>query len=190
MTVPLILSLSPRADGNSDAAATHFSRALQHPVPVHRVCDYDIQPCMGCNACAGSGHCVLAESDQAEEIFQTMDQAAGLVLVAPVYFYHLPAQAKAWIDRSQSRYLHHFEASTPSRSTQPSRPTYVILLAARTVGDKLFSGIMPTLRYFLKSFPFHIQDTLFLRGLDGPSDFGSNQDAQSAVTLLARLSGW
>lgn len=190
MNTPLILSLSPRAGGNSDAVASYFARSLQHPVPVERLCNYKVQPCLGCNACAGSGQCILADQDQVEEIYAAMDRASGLLVVAPVYFYHLPAQAKAWIDRSQSRYLGRVDCDQDLPVAHPSRPAYVILVAARTTGEKLFAGIMPTLRYFFKGFGFHIQDSLFLRGLDGPSDFKANTDAQAAVALLSGLSGW
>lgn len=185
MNKPLILSLSPRAGGNSDAAATYFSQALDQPVPIQRLCALNIEPCLGCNACADSGQCILAHKDQVDKSFKNLDRASGLVLVAPVYFYHLPAQAKAWIDRSQSRYL-----IQSMGTTEPSRPAYVILIAGRTKGEKLFAGILPTLRYFLKGFNFHIQDSLCLRGLDGPLDFKNSADAQAAVSILARLSGW
>ncbi|RXM22041.1 flavodoxin family protein, partial [Citrobacter sp. AAK_AS5] len=70
-----------------------------------RLREHHVEPCTGCGACAGSGVCRMSGEDDAESLFAQLDRAAGLVLTAPVYFYHLPSQAKAWIDRAQARYL-------------------------------------------------------------------------------------
>jgi len=127
---------------------------------------------------------VFADGDHAEGLFASLDAAPMVMLAAPVYFYHLPAQAKAWIDRAQSRYL-------SGRFGQGIiRPAYIVLVAGRTRGVHLFAGIMPTLRYFLQVFDFSIQGTVHLRGLDGPRDLLANEKALEAVAALARSSGW
>ncbi|NLW82085.1 MAG: flavodoxin family protein [Desulfovibrionales bacterium] len=182
--IPLVLSLSPRPEGNSDSAAEHFARSLAGPSTFLRLRDHVVAPCTGCGACAKSGRCVFADGDHAEGLFASLDAAPMVMLAAPVYFYHLPAQAKAWIDRAQSRYL-------SGRFGQGIiRPAYIVLVAGRTRGVHLFAGIMPTLRYFLQVFDFSIQGTVHLRGLDGPRDLLANEKALEAVAALARSSGW
>lgn len=186
MNVPLVLSLSPRKGGNSDAAARLFAASLAGPSSIQYVRDYEIRPCTGCGACAGSGVCVLARRDDAEQLFSSLETASGVALCAPVYFYHLPAQAKAWVDRSQSRYLvrrEHLYAGPP-------RPAWITLIAGRPRGEKLFAGILPTLRYFLEIFHFQIADTVLLRGLDAPSDLAHDAEATEAVSRMARQSGF
>lgn len=186
MNAPLALSLSPRRGGNSDAAARLFADSLTKPAAVQYLRDYEIRPCTGCGACAESGVCVLAGRDGAEQLFAKLEAASGVALCAPVYFYHLPAQAKAWVDRSQSRYLVRRE----HLYTGPPRPAWITLIAGRPRGEKLFSGILPTLRYFLEIFHFEIVDTVLLRGLDGPSAFRDNAAAREVVTRMARMSGF
>lgn len=127
---------------------------------------------------------MFADGDHAEGLFASLDEAPMVMLAAPVYFYHLPAQAKAWIDRAQSRYL-------SGRFGQGTlRPAYIVLVAGRSHGENLFAGIMPTLRYFLQVFDFSIQGAVHLRGLDGPGDLRANENALGAVAALARSSGW
>jgi multimeric flavodoxin WrbA len=186
MNPPLVMSLSPRKGGNSDQAADLFSRCLQGGSSVLRLRDHHVQPCTGCGACAGSGVCRMSGEDAADDLFALLDRASGLVLTAPVYFYHLPSQAKAWIDRSQARYL----ARQGGRPPGPVRPAYVVLVAGRPRGEKLFDGILPTLRYFFEVLDFRLEGTALLRGLDEAGDFSECGVAQDSVRELAGRSGW
>ena len=181
------MSLSPRADGNSDQAAALFARCVTGTSDLAHLRDHHVQPCTGCGACSGDGVCRMSGEDEAEALFARLDRASGLVLTAPVYFYHLPSQAKAWIDRAQARYL----ARQCGRGVPGSvRPAYVVLLAGRTRGENLFAGILPTLRYFLEVFDFRIEGTALLRGVDEAGDFSRDAEAMDAVRNLARSSGW
>lgn len=187
MTPPVIISLSPREGGNSDAVADLYARSLAGPSSVLRLREYQVVPCTGCGACARDGVCVYSGEDEVEDLFARLDLAGGLVLTAPVYFYHLPAMAKAWIDRAQSRYM----ARESGVATPGSlRPAYAVLCAARDRGENLFAGIMPTLKYFLQTLDFHLEDSLHLRGIDAVGDFRADRAAVQAVKALAARSGW
>lgn len=187
MNAPLIVSLSPRAGGNSDQAADIFARSLSGGCEPLRLRDHDVLPCTGCGGCSRDGVCVMGGEDAAEDLFARLDLASGLLLTAPVYFYHLPSQAKAWVDRAQSRYMARQRGLSRPGSV---RPAYIVLVAGRTRGENLFAGIMPTLRYFLDVLDFSIEGTVHLRGLEDPEDFLRDPKAGDAVRQLARGSGW
>ncbi|GAB1409068.1 flavodoxin family protein [Desulfovibrionales bacterium] len=187
MTHPLILSLSPRAGGNSDTAAAWFAAALASTPAVRYLRDFSVLPCLGCGACSSTGQCVRAAQDQTEELFTALDQAPALVLTGPVYFYHLPAQAKAWIDRSQSRYMRR-QISPPLAQAQ--RPAVLVLVAGRPQGAKLCTGITRTLRYFLDIFGFTLEETLCLRGLDERTALQTSSASLAAITALAQSRSW
>ena len=180
------MSLSPRPGGNSDQAADFFARSLHGESHALRLRDHHVEPCTGCGVCAESGVCRMDGEDAAGDLFARLDEASGLVLTAPVYFYHLPSQAKAWIDRAQSRYL----ARQAGRAPGAVRPAYVVLIAGRTRGEKLFDGILPTLRYFLDVLDFRVGGTALLRGIDEAGDFSRCSEAMQAVRDLAGRSGW
>ena len=185
MNQPLIVSLSPRPGGNSDLAAECFARSLRGPSRLERLRDYSIAPCVACDGCLGRGVCV--RPDGADRLFDLMDQASGLVLTAPVYFYHLPAQAKAWIDRGQARYL--ARQSGLSKSG-PIRPAYLVLVAGRPQGDLLFEGMLLSLRYFLEVCDYCIAGQVLLRGVDQAGSFDRMPHSLQAVGDLAGESGW
>ena len=101
----LILSGSPRKNGNSDMLCNEFARgAIEagHEVEKIRVAEKNIGYCRACYACRGTGVCAI--KDDMAEVLQKMIDADVLVLASPVYFYSIDAQLKALIDRTVARW--------------------------------------------------------------------------------------
>lgn len=101
----LILSGSPRKNGNSDILCDEFMRGaaqVGHQVEKIRVAEKKIGYCRACYACRGTGVCAI--KDDMADILQKMIDADVLVLASPVYFYSIDAQLKALIDRTVARW--------------------------------------------------------------------------------------
>ncbi len=101
----LILSGSPRKNGNSDILCDEFMRGaveVGHRVEKIRVAEKNIGYCRACYACRETGVCVI--KDDMADILQKMIDADVLVLASPVYFYSIDAQLKALIDRTVARW--------------------------------------------------------------------------------------
>lgn len=107
MSKVLILSGSPRQNGNSDLLCQQLARgaiAAGNSVETIRIAEKKVAPCKACYFCKDhNGKCVF-DDDQAE-ILQKMIDADVLVLASPVYFYSINAQLKAVIDRTVARWL-------------------------------------------------------------------------------------
>ena len=102
----LILSGSPRKNGNSDILCDEFMKGAAeagHQVEKVRVAEKNIGYCRACYACKGTGVCAI--KDDMAGILQKMIDADVLVLASPVYFYSIDAQLKVVIDRSVARWL-------------------------------------------------------------------------------------
>ena len=102
----LILSGSPRKNGNSDLLCDEFMKgAIEagHQVEKIRVTEKNIGYCRACYGCKDTGVCVI--KDDMAEVLQKMINCDVLVLASPVYFYSIDAQLKAVIDRSVARWL-------------------------------------------------------------------------------------
>lgn len=103
----LILSGSPRKDGNSDILCREFARGAiesKNHVEIIRVAEKNVGCCKGCYYCKDhNGKCVM--KDDMAEILQKMIDADVIVLASPVYFYSIDAQLKAVIDRTVARWL-------------------------------------------------------------------------------------
>lgn len=102
----LILSASPRRNGNSDILCSQFALGAGeagHIVEKVFLKDKHIKYCSGCYTCEKTNG-VCAYKDDMPEILQKMIDADVLVLSTPVYFYCMNAQLKTVIDRTVARY--------------------------------------------------------------------------------------
>ncbi|MDE6672453.1 MAG: flavodoxin family protein [Ruminococcus sp.] len=103
----LILSGSPRKNGNSDILCDEFMRGAVesgNEVEKIRVAEKKIGYCKACYYCRQSeGVCVI--KDNMAEILQKMIDSDVIVLASPIYFYSVDAQLKALIDRTVARWL-------------------------------------------------------------------------------------
>lgn len=101
----LILSASPRKNGNSDELCKQFQKGAEesgHTVKKIYIQDLDIHFCRACYACKKTDHCI--QDDDMTMILNEMDQADVIVLSSPVYFYSINAQLKTVIDRTLATY--------------------------------------------------------------------------------------
>ena len=100
----LIISGSPRKNGNSDTLCDQFAKGASgagHQVEKIFLGDKKLGFCTACYACQ-SGNC--PQQDDAVWIAEKMLTADVIVLSTPVYFYTMSAQLKTLIDRSVMYY--------------------------------------------------------------------------------------
>lgn len=103
----LILSSSPRRNGNSDTLCNEFMRGAQetgNQVEKIFLKDKHINYCTGCSVCSMYQK-PCPQKDDAAEIVEKMIEADIIVMATPVYFYAMSAQMKTMIDRCCARYL-------------------------------------------------------------------------------------
>lgn len=185
-TSPLVLACGPRKGGNTDAAARIMAEVLEaagaNPQLV-ALRELDVAPCRGCQAChKAEGHaCPLMREDDAEALFGLIIRAPMIFLAAPIYYYHLPAAFKGFIDRGQ-RYFEARMANDPGLTSLPPRTAHACFVAGRPKGDKLFEGSLLTLKYFFWPFQVTLGEHLGLRGLDRPGDLMADARARACVT--------
>lgn len=96
----LILTGSPRKNGNSNTLADEFTRGATEA--GHEVVRFDsafksVHPCTGCNACGMNGPCVF--KDDFEFVRKHIVDADCVAFATPMYYFGVSAQLKAVIDR-------------------------------------------------------------------------------------------
>ena len=182
-----IFACSPRGGGNTDTAAAIVAETLKNKNIASGVLplrEHKLMPCRGCNYCGTPGHaCILAQRDDCEGLLRLLYTASAVFWLAPIFFYHLPAQSKALIDRAQA-YWHLKRNQDPEIMALPPRQAHVLLIAARSRGEKLFEGSLSTLRYFFEPFNVTLAEPLLITGLDGP------QDLMRATEQARRVADW
>lgn len=134
----LVISASPRKEGNSDLLCDQFisgATKAGHQIEKMSLRDRKINYCAACDACQkNGGRCV--QKDGMAEILDRMISADVIVMATPVYFYTMNAQMKTVIDRIYARY-----------TAVSNKEVYFIMTAA--VGNKdLLERTLESLRGF------------------------------------------
>ncbi len=184
--VLLILCASPHADGTCArlaALAAEGAEAAGLDFGVVELWRLKLQGCTHCGGCARPPHtCVLAGTDDAETVFDAMLRASRLLWISPVYFYGLPAQAKALVDRGQR-----FFSAGSSSAGRPQRregTAAAVFAAAQTRGERLFDGSRLAVKYFSALVAHPLEAFHGLYGAETPEDITPQQEA-----LLRSLGG-
>lgn len=140
----LVLSSSPRRNGNSEAFCEQFmkgARSAMHEVEKINLNDYHINPCFACDYCRHhEGKC--CQKDDADTIISKMIEADVWLLASPVYFYSISAQMKLLIDRFYAR---EYEVRD---SEQRKKVYYLLTSGAPTLKD--YPGALESLRGFIQ----------------------------------------
>ena len=162
----LILSGSPRKGGNTELLAEAFAKgaSAQHHVEIVSVRDYNVNPCLGCNACFKSNG-ICAQKDDMDIIYEKVSQADMLVIASPVYFYGISAQLKAVIDRFHN----------PIRDTFHIKKMALLLVGAASLPE-LFDAILTEYNLCLKFFNIEDAGKVLVRGVKDKGDI-KNTDA-------------
>ena len=101
----LVISTSPRKNGNSDALADAFIRGAQqagNQVEKINLYDKTIGFCKGCLTCQSTQRCII--DDDASAIAQRMLTADVIVFATPIYYYGMCGQMKTLLDRANPLY--------------------------------------------------------------------------------------
>lgn len=101
----LIISASPRKNGNSDILCDRFAQGARergHKTEKVFLASKVIGYCSGCGVCNSTHRCV--QKDDVADILDQMVSADVIVLATPVYFYSMDGQMKTFIDRTVPRY--------------------------------------------------------------------------------------
>lgn len=133
----LVLSSTPRKGGNSDLLCDQFvsgAKEAGHNAEKIFLRDKKIGYCIACEACTGSGVCVL--KDDMSEVLEKMIKADIIVMATPVYFYTMNAQLKTLIDRTVARY------------TEISNKDFYFILSAADTSHKNMQKTLESLRGF------------------------------------------
>lgn len=170
----LILSGSPRKNGNSAALCRAFERGAEergHQVEVIFLRDQKIGYCMACYHCKNSGG-VCAIKDDMASILDKMLAADTIVMASPVYFYSIDAQMKALIDRTVAQWL-----------TIKNKEFYYIMTAAED-DDTVMDCTLECFRGFARCLEGSIErGVIYGKGVYGTGEVESKPVIQEAYEM-------
>lgn len=148
----LILEGSPRPNGNSHLLSDAFARGAEeagHTVTRIAAARKRVAGCLGCNACYRNGGACVQTDDMAE-IREAMLAADIIVLASPIYFYSMPTQLKAVLDRTYAFY------------SQLAGKTFCFLVTCAAPDDALTETMLASLRGFTCRMPEAVEGGVIL----------------------------
>lgn len=100
----LLIMGSPRVQGNTFALYSYFkgildSRGIKYDF-LEVGLEKNLHPCTHCKACYKIGHCF--QKDSFSEVLSRFKSYEYVVWFTPIYFFQLPSQSKAFLDRLYS----------------------------------------------------------------------------------------
>jgi arsenate reductase len=186
---------SPRKKGNTNYLLSLFMNEAENlgaQTRIIEVAQKNIVPCIGCGHCEKKGFCITKNDDMTNEIYPLLREADVVVLAAPIYFYNVPAQLKALIDRTQTLWSRKYKLNL----TDPARHYRrgFLLAQGATKGKNLFEGVDLTAKYFFDAVGARFDGSLTYRHIEDTGDMEKHPTVHKDVTtsvkeLLAPLLG-
>ncbi len=102
----IVVDGSPRVGKNTDLLTDAFAegaRAAGHEVLKVSLAKTPVAPCRHCMACGKNGFC--SQKDAMEALYPELESCDTIVFASPIYFWHITAQTKAFIDRLYALYV-------------------------------------------------------------------------------------
>ena len=184
------LAGSPCRQGNSEILLDRFLSAAETAgarvgkVWVPRL---DIASCVSCGGCSGSGECVV--KDDFQGINQRLIESDVIAVASPLFFWNVPAQLKALIDRGQCQWSRKFLLKTPLPPTPAGhsrrRGVFFCVGADRR---RYFEGAMWTVRSFLRVYEAAYWGELFLNQIEERGAITEHPTALAQAADLGRRS--
>ena len=154
----VIVSTTPRKNGNSEILATEFMKGAVdngNDVRMIKVREMDLKFCKGCFSCQKTNKCVIKD-DFTKEMLYDICKADVLVFATPVYYYESSGQLKTFIDRMKPLF----------NVKQNIHDIYIIATAAENE-VRTFKGVKEDIKGYIDCYDDKkIKGTLFAGGVN------------------------
>ncbi|MHC4647010.1 MAG: flavodoxin family protein [Planctomycetota bacterium] len=180
------ISASPRRKGNSDlllSQALAGAESAGAEVEYIRLCDFQIAPCVECNACYKTGRCRV--EDDYQSLSAKMLEADRLIFATPIFFMGVCSQGKLLIDRCQCLWAHKYVLKKPLITAGRDRRAMVIAVGG-TKSKKMFESIRLTMKYYLDVLEMRYVASLFVNQVDERGQIEKHPSAMKEAFRLGR----
>ena len=149
----LVITASPRVGGNSGRLADAFiegAKSAGNQVEKLDLRPLQINPCIVCDQCFSKGKpCVL--NDDMDQVYQGIEANEIIVFAMPLYYYSIPANLVAAINRLYALWSH---GGYPKRQA-------MLLIAAGDSAPDTFNAVDTTWRKILSHLEWPLLGTVY-----------------------------
>lgn len=178
---------SPRQGGNSDFLLDKvLEGAGSAGAEIKRIYirDLKISGCLECGGCDKTGECVIP--DDMDKVYPILREAEVIVLSSPIFFYGIPSQAKALVDRSQALWSKRMLEKSPDQRKRYDHGQGYLVAVGATKGKNLFDGVQLTAKYFFDALDKSYEGGLFFRAVEGKGSISQHPTALEEAYALGK----
>lgn len=174
---------SPRRLGNTEKL---LDRALEGAVlsgaRVNKIIlnELNFKPCQECGGCSKTGVCVIR--DDMESVYKMMANADAVILVTPIFFASVSAQAKAMIDRFQCAW----EAKYNLKKIAHAKKRGIFISVAGSYRKDSFENAKAVVRAFFTTLDIEYSGELFCGGIEKDADVDNSKEILDKAFALGR----
>jgi len=178
---------SPRRQSNTEILldrALAGAKKMGAEVEKVAVSELKVHPCLEIYACRKDGKCAI--KDDMQQLYEKLLEADHIVFASPIFFYGLTSQAKAIVDRCQALWVRKYVLGIGKEDRRIRRGVFISVGATR--GERLFDGVVLTVKYFFDAIGVKYAGDLLIRGIDGKAQIKEHSAAlQDAFRLGEQL---
>ncbi len=178
---------SPRRQSNTEILldrALAGAKKMGAEVEKVAVSELKVHPCLEIYACRKDGKCAI--KDDMQQLYEKLLEADHIVFASPIFFYGLTSQAKAIVDRCQALWVRKYVLGIGKEDRRIRRGVFISVGATR--GERLFDGVVLTVKYFFDAIGVKYAGDLLIRGIDGEAEIKEHSTAlQDAFRLGQQL---
>jgi len=145
--------------------------------------DYNIAPCIECNACYTTGTCVI--QDDFQQLLKKILDADRFIFAAPIFFMTICAQAKMLIDRTQCLWAHKYILKKQLFTIERDRRAMVIAVGG-SKSTKQFDSIQLTMKFYFDAMDINYAANLFINKVDYQGEIQNHPDALKEAFRLGK----
>jgi len=175
----LVITGSPRINGNSDMLADAFIRgAGSNGNKTEKFVSalYKINGCLGCNKCWSNGNPCVQDDDFNGKLAPLLEKADVLIFCMPLYAYTFPAQIKAPIDRL-------FPYGKESWMRQLKIKETALIICGADDGDEPFHAAVESYKHLIGFFDWKSLGELIVPNVSDKGDVKNTDGLQRAESL-------
>jgi len=173
----LAISTSPRRGGNTETMldrAVDAAESFGARVEKLLLGNFNVGPCREIYACERDGRCVIDDDfDLFHRKFMAVDR---LIIAMPVFFFGVPAQAKALIDRCQCFWVRKYRLKERIPDRGNIRRRGYVLSAGGYNKPHTFDGIRKVMKYFYMTLDMDFAGEVCIEGVDAKGDIEKHPD--------------
>ena len=138
--------------------------------------------CLEIYACLKDGRCAI--KDDMQQVYEKLLEADHIAFASPIFFYGLTSQSKAIVDRCQALWVRRYVLDMGGGDGRTRRGVFISVGATR--GERLFDGVVLTVKYFFDAIGVRYADELQIRGVDKRGEIKEHPTALSDAFELGK----